>query len=74
MANWDEEQDLEDARSIYRDRVKVAGAHLINQAKAFQNNFDAIRNDPSLSAENQTLMDAKHTQLVSGLKTALGIA
>lgn len=71
MANWDEEQDAEEARSIYRDRVKNAGTNLLSQAQAFQNNFDAIRG--TASAENQALMDIKHTQIVNGLKTALGI-
>lgn len=71
MANWDEEQDLDDARQKYRDRVKDRGVTLLNAAQAFQNDFDAIRT--TASAENQTLMDTKHTQLVNGLKTALGI-
>lgn len=71
MANWDEEQALEDARSIYTQRVKNAGANLVNKAQAFQNDFVAVR--ATASAENQALMDTKHANLVNSLKTALGI-
>lgn len=71
MADWDEEQAADEARSNYEQRVKRAGVNLLNAAQAFQNDFDAIR--ASATAENQTLMDTKHTQLVNGLKTALGI-
>lgn len=71
MANWDEEQDAVNARSLYETQIKRAGQNLVKAAQAFQNDFDAIR--AAASPENQTLMDVKHTQLVNGLKTALGI-
>lgn len=71
MANWNEEQASEDARSIYRDRIRNAGITLKNQAQAFQTNFDSVR--AGASAENQAMLDTLHATLVSQLKTALNI-
>lgn len=71
MANWDQQQQQDEDRANYRDRVKNAAVNINNQAQAFQNNFDAIR--AGASAENQVVMDAVHAQLVAVLKTTLGI-